>query len=165
MLRRNTHAPDEIVEMVTSLQRWATREVDRHYGMIDKFAGDAVMATFNISGDRVDHCLHALETAIALRDRAALAAIPLGIGVAVGPAVVGRLAPNANISVIGETTNLAARLQQAAGAGEIVLGDEAHRRVRDWLEARGIAADEQELPVKGLPVSVRAFRIPAPLRV
>jgi class 3 adenylate cyclase len=120
------------------------------------------MATFNVSGDRVDHCRHALEAAIALRDKAAFAGIPLGLGIAVGPAVVGRLARNANLSVIGETTNLAARLQQAAGAGEIVLGDEAFRRVREWLEQRTIVAEERKVSLKGIADPVRVFRIQAP---
>jgi adenylate cyclase len=156
------HTPGDMVEMVASLQRWATREVERHFGVVDKFAGDAVMATFNVSGDRVDHCRHALEAAIALRDKAAFAGIPLGLGIAVGPAVVGRLARNANLSVIDETTNLAARLQQTAGAGEIVLGDEAFRRVREWLEQRSIVAEEHKVSLKGIADPVRVFRIQAP---
>jgi class 3 adenylate cyclase/tetratricopeptide (TPR) repeat protein len=153
--------PDDMVEMVASLQRWATREMERHFGVVDKFAGDAVMATFNVSGDRVDHCRHALEAAIALRDKAAFAGIPLGLGIAVGPAIIGRLARNANLSVIGETTNLAARLQQAAGAGEIVLSDEAYRRVHEWLEPRGLVAQELEVSLKGFAEPVRVFRIQA----
>ena len=154
--------PDKMADLVAALQRWATREVDRHFGLIDKFAGDAVMATFNVSGDRIDHCRHALQAAIALRDKAALAGVPLGIGLAVGPAVVGRFVPNANLSVIGETTNLAARLQQSAGGGEIMLSDEAYRRVREWLESRSISAKAREVTLKGFKEGVRVFCIPAP---
>ena len=154
--------PDKMVDLVAAIQRWATREVERHFGLIDKFAGDAVMATFNVSGDKIDHCRHALQAAIALRDKASLAGVPLGIGLAVGPAVVGRFVPNANLSVIGETTNLAARLQQAAGGGEIVLSVEAYRRVREWLDTRGISPEEHEMTLKGFTDGVRVFRIPAP---
>jgi class 3 adenylate cyclase len=96
-----------------------------------------------------------------LRDKAALTGIPLGIGLAVGPAIVGRLVPNSNLSVIGETTNLAARLQHAAVAGEIVLSEEAYRRVRDWLASRSIVVQELELSLKGFPEPVRVFRIRA----
>jgi class 3 adenylate cyclase len=153
--------PDAMADLVASMQRWATREVERHFGLIDKFAGDAVMATFNVSGDKIDHCRHALQAAIALRDKAALAGVPLGIGLAVGPAVVGRFVPNANLSVIGETTNLAARLQQTAGGGEILLSYEAYRRVREWLGTRSISAEEEEVKLKGFADAVRVFRIPA----
>ena len=46
------------------------------------------MATFNATGARVDHAVLALEAALALRDKAALMDLPVGIGIAVGPAVV-----------------------------------------------------------------------------
>ena len=44
------------------------------------------------------------------------------------------------MSVLGSTTNLAARLQSAAGSGEIVLAEEAHRRLDGWLADRGLTA-------------------------
>ncbi len=72
--------------------------------------------------------LHALEAAIAIRDRAAYAGLPVGIGIAVGPAIVGQLVAGSNLTAVGETTNLAARLQAQAQAGEILLSQEAYRR-------------------------------------
>ncbi len=69
------------------------------------------MATFNISGQSVDHAVQALRSAIAIIDKAALAGLPVGAGIAVGPAIVGNLTESANISVLGEVTNLASRLQ------------------------------------------------------
>ena len=73
------------------------------------------MATFNVTGARVDHAALALDAALALRDKAALMDLPVGIGIAVGPAVVSRSVDERNVSVLGSTTNLAARLQTAAG--------------------------------------------------
>src|SRR4029077_17894879 len=61
-------APADLLERIGSLQRWASQEVTRNHGLIDKFAGDAVMATFNISGQSVDHTLQALKAAIAIID-------------------------------------------------------------------------------------------------
>ena len=101
-------SPAQMVDRIGSLQRWAAHEVGRHSGIVDKFAGDAVMATFNVSGQSVDHTLHAVQAAIAIIDKAALIDLPVGAGVAVGPAVVGRLAESANVSVLGGVTNLAA---------------------------------------------------------
>ena len=63
---------------------------------------------------------------------------------------------------IGETTNLAARLQSAAGAGEIVLSGEAYRRVREWLEVQSIIAEEGNVTAKGFADPVRVFRLPTP---
>ena len=152
-------APADMADRIAALQRWASQEVGRQRGMVDKFAGDAVMATFNVSGESVDHTLHAVQAAISIIDKAALAGLPVGAGVAVGPAVVGRLAESANVSVLGDVTNLAARLQAAAAAGEVALSEEAYRRVRAWLEAQGHAAEPVELELKGFPAPVSAFKV------
>jgi class 3 adenylate cyclase len=154
--------PAALADLVATLQRWAAQEVTRQRGLVDKFAGDAVMATFNVSGLSVDHTLHALQAAIAIRDKAALLGLPVGVGIAVGPAVVGNLAQGANVSVIGETTNLAARLQAASGAGEITLSEEAHRRLVPWLSSRELEAEPIELELKGMEGRVRAYRLAAP---
>ena len=151
--------PAEIAGRIASLQRWATQEVERRHGIVDKFAGDAVMATFNVSGQSVDHALQALRAAIAIIDKAALAELPVGAAVAVGPAIVGNLAESANLSVLGEVTNLASRLQSGAGAGQVILSEEAYRRVREWLEGRGIRVERAELTVKGFPGPVTAYRV------
>ena len=152
-------APADMLERIGSLQRWASHEVSRNHGIIDKFAGDAIMATFNVSGKSVDHALQALKAAIAIIDKAALAGLPVGAGIAVGPAVVGRLAESANVSVLGEVTNLAARLQAQSPAGEVTLSEEAHRRVRDWLAERQIEPERLELELKGFGAPVVAYRV------
>src|SRR2546423_4697340 len=131
-------APADLADRIATLHRWAAAEVGRHNGLVDKFAGDAVMATFNTTGARLDHARQALEAALALSGKAALLDLGVGIGIAVGPAVVGRTGGDGNVSVLGTTTNLAARLQTVAGAGGIVLSDEAHRRVEAWLDASGL---------------------------
>jgi class 3 adenylate cyclase len=128
---------------------------------VDKFAGDAVMATFNVAGTRVDHAVLAVEAALAIRDKAALMDLPIGIGIAVGPAVVSRSVDDANISVFGVATNLAARLEKAAGGGQILLSDEAFRRVDSWLSERGLAVERDELELKGFDGAQPAFRLPS----
>jgi class 3 adenylate cyclase len=147
-------APAVMADKIASLQRSAAREVARHHGTVDKFAGDAVMATFNVSGASVDHASHALRAAVALRDRARYMGIALGIGIATGPAIVGRLSKNANLSVLGETTNLASRLQAQAGPNQIVLSEEAWRRLRDRVDAQ-----PEMLELKGFARPVPAYRL------
>jgi class 3 adenylate cyclase len=153
-------APKDNVERLASLHRWASQEVERGHGSVDKFAGDAVMAVFNASGARLDHAVHAVQAALAIRDKAAFAGMPVGIGIATGPAVVGALTEGANVSAVGETTNLAARLQAAAAPGEILLSDETHRRVGGWLVDRGLSPTDEELELKGLG-TVGAYRLAA----
>jgi adenylate cyclase len=149
--------PAEIVELISTYQRWAAQEVERHFGVVDKFAGDAVMATFNVSGDQIDHAAHALQAALALRDKAALLGLPVGIGIATGPAVVGTLKTGANLSVVGETTNLASRLQSQAATGEVLLSNESYRRLQDAVEA-----GPEQLELKGFAQAVTAYRVSGP---
>jgi class 3 adenylate cyclase len=70
---------------------------------------------------------------------------------------VGTLKTGANLSVIGETTNLASRLQSHAAAGEVLLSEESYRRVREAVDAT-----PEELNLKGFDRPVAAYRIPAP---
>ena len=154
-------SPAEMAERVTTLYRWAAAEVSRHHGVVNKFAGDAVMATFNATGTRIDHACEALEAAIALSGKAALLELGVGIGISVGPAVVGPKTADADILVLGEATNLAARLQTAARAGEIVLSDEAHRRVAAWLSEHGLEATREPLELKGFDGPQPAWRLRA----
>jgi class 3 adenylate cyclase len=148
--------PVEMVDLVATYQRWAAQEVERHLGVVDKFAGDAVMATFNVSGDQVDHAAHALKAALALRDKAAMLGLPVGIGIATGSAVVGTLKTGANLSVLGETTNLASRLQSKAAAGEVLLSEESYRRLRNAVDAT-----PEQLDLKGFDHPVAAYRLTA----
>lgn len=157
-------APAALTEMVTTFFRWAKQEIERHHGLVDQYAGDAVLATFNVSGARLEHALHALQAAIAIRDKASYGGLPVGMGLAVGPAVVGQLAKDGNVTAVGETVNLAARLQAQASAGEILLSEEAHRRTQDWLQRQPLPVARETLELKGLPQPVVAYRLTAPAR-
>jgi class 3 adenylate cyclase len=156
-------SPEELAERMVTLYRFARAAVARNNGIIDKFAGDAVMATFNASGTRVDHCTDALEAALALRDKARLIDLEVGVGIAVGSAVLSPGASDANVAVRGESTNLAARLQVAAAGGEILLSEEAHRRLRRRLDELELPAAREELELKGIDEPAVAFRIDAPV--
>jgi class 3 adenylate cyclase len=151
--------PHQLIGKISSFYRWADQQVQRHHGRVMHRAGDAVIASFNVSGMRLDHTLHALQAAIEIRDKAAYAGLPLGAGIAVGPAVVGQLSEQSDVTVIGETPNLAARLQAQAAAGEILLSEEAFRRVRDWLAEKQLAVEEERLALKGFAQPVTAYRL------
>ena len=153
--------PAELADRIGALHRWAAAEVGRHHGLVDKFAGDAVMATFNATEARMDHTAQALDSAMALSGKAALLDLGIGVGIAVGPAIVGRTVTGGNISVLGAATNLAARLQTQAAAGEILLSDEAYRRVADWLAGRGLQPVQEMLQLKGFADAQAAWRLRA----
>lgn len=105
------------------------------------------------------------EAALALRDKAALMDLPIGIGIAVGPAGVTRSVGDSNVSVLGGATNLAARLQTAAAGGEILLSNQAFRRVAAWLSERGLSAEPQELELKDFERPQPTFRLRASVPV
>ncbi len=158
----SSQPPDEMRDRMTALFRLARTAVEQHGGIVDKFAGDAVMATFNATGARLDHPVSSLQVALVLRDRAKAVGLGVGIGIAVGPAILARGFADDNLSVMGVSTNLAARLQVKAGAGEILLSEEAHRRVQGWLAKRAIVAEREVLEVKGFDEPQVAYRIAAP---
>lgn len=155
MTRRE--APAEMHERMTTFYRWARSEIERHGGMVDRYAGDAVMASWNTAVSSLEHTLEAVDTAIALQDKASLMGLPVGVGIAVGSALVGRMTGGDNVDVIGETTNFAARLQAEAKAGEILVSQEAYRRAKQSLDSPGRLLEERFVSLKGYEESVLAF--------
>jgi len=157
-------APQEMANRIAAFYRWVRQQVEHQHGLVDRYEGDAVMATFNVSRPRLDHCLLALQAAIAIRDRAAYEGLPVGAGIAVGPAVVGALTDGADVTALGEATNLAARLQAQAAAGEILLSEEALRRTGEWLRTQGLVAEQETLALKGFAQPIVAYRLRAGAR-
>jgi adenylate cyclase len=149
--------PDDMVDRLQAFLRWSESAITRHHGLVDQYAGDALMATFNVSAMRLDHPALALQAALEIRDKAAYAGLPVGVGIATGAAVVGEF--GGKLTAVGETINLASRLQSQAGAGEILLSADAYRRVGDWLKSSEQVAAETSLALKGFDEPVVAYRL------
>ncbi len=140
-------APGESIEMLNAYWAAAVPGLLDESATIERFAGDAVMAVFNAVGDQPDHADRGIRAARALLEASdALAARNPGwprfrAGVATGPAAVGHVgtADQRSFAAIGDTTNVAARLQAEARPGEaLIAGSTATRRVdRAPLEPRG----------------------------
>lgn len=131
--------------------------IERHGGTVEKFIGDAVMAVFGIPQVREDDALRAIRAAAEIRARLPSVAVEIGValsfrtGVSTGLVLVGE---GENIA-IGDATNLAARLEQAAAPGEILLGEETLRLVRGAVEVEPL----EPLDLKGKSEPVLAFRL------
>ena len=120
----------EVVEMLNAY--WGAvvpYVVDREGGFIERFAGDAILAVFNALGDQPDHAARAVRAAIAVRDRSddvrASTDWPrFRVGVNTGVAMIGNVGAGTHRSfaVIGDTTNVAARLQGLSTPGHITIG-------------------------------------------
>jgi class 3 adenylate cyclase len=157
MTRRE--APADMHERMTTFYRWARAEIEKRDGMVDRYAGDAVMASWNTTVSTLEHTTRAVETAISLQDKASLMDLPVGVGIAVGSALVGRMTGSENVDVIGETTNLAARLQAQASPGEILLSPEAYRRAKQWVDDRDYVVEDRLLTLKGYDDPVPAVAL------
>jgi len=158
------HPPTEVVELLNAVWTAAVPVVTAADGIIESFSGDGLLVLFNALGDQPDHATRAVRAAIEMRyaiDRlAAERAEPtprFHIGINTGPAFVGSIgaAGRRSFSAIGDTTNLGARLQGAAGAGEIVVGEATWTRLGP--AARGEPLEP--LRLKGKRDPVRAWRL------
>jgi class 3 adenylate cyclase len=146
-----------------------TRAVlERHHGLVQKFIGDAVVATFGVPVVREDDALRAVRAAAAMQDAVAELddgggpAIEVRIGVATGEVMVEEA--GGDPLVIGEAVNLATRLQAAAGPGEVLLDQRTWHLARDALVAApvdGIAGVGGGRPggLTGSPSVNRAWRL------
>ena len=128
--------PESLRRVLARYFETAKMVVEQHGGTVEKFIGDAVMAVFGVPQVHEDDALRAVRAAAQLRDaleplndeldRDYGTTLALRIGVNTGEVVTGteeRLAT-------GDAVNVAARLEQAAQPGEILLGPETHGLLR-----------------------------------
>jgi adenylate cyclase len=127
------HAPEEIVRLLNELFTFLTEIVFKHGGMVDKFIGDCVMAVFGVPEAQDDDAERAALAALEMIDwleagNAKWAAefgreLQLAIGVNTGTAIVGNLGSQKRMeyTAIGDTVNIAARLEMLAKPGQILV--------------------------------------------
>ena len=130
--------------------------IESHGGSVEKFVGDAVMAVFGVPVVHEDDALRACRAALEMRDALPILGIQGRIGVNTGEVVTGteeRLAT-------GDAVNTAARLEQAAATGEVLIGAETVRLARDAIDADPV----EPLILKGKSEPVAAYRLVAASR-
>ncbi len=129
--------------------------VERHGGTVEKFIGDAVMAVFGVPQVHEDDALRAVRAAVEMRGALPELGVAARIGVNTGEVVVG----TAERLATGDAVNVAARLEQAAGPGEVLLGAETAALVRDAVETEELVLElkgKSELLVVHRLVSLQA---------
>jgi class 3 adenylate cyclase len=156
--------PESTRRMLARYFEAMRRVVERHGGIVEKFIGDAVMAVFGIPVLHEDDSLRAVRAALefgsviaALNDELSGGGWPpisLRIGVNTGEVVAGDAAASQTL-VTGDAVNVAARLEQAANPGDVIIGTSTYRLVRDAIEAEPIPA----LELKGKAEPVEAYRL------
>ena len=149
--------PETLHAVMNRYWRELQRVIERHGGTVDKFVGDAVMAVFGIPRVREDDALRAVRAAAEIRDRLPSVAEEAGVALTFRTAVNTGLVlvgEGANLA-IGDAVNVAARLEQAAAPGEILLGDETLRLVRDAVRVEHL----KPMGLKGKSHPVGAHRL------
>ena len=153
-----SRSPGEVIAMLNGFWAEVVPVIDAAGGIVGHFAGDGLMATFNAAGDQPDHPMRAARAGLAITDVAKrLVAVhptwPIfRVGVNTGSAVVGNVGSEGRreFTVIGDTTNVAARLMTAAQPGQVVIAAttwEALASTRD-----GVALGPTEVKGKSRPV-------------
>ena len=126
--------------------------ITAHGGIVEKYAGDAVMAAFGLPLAHEDDPERAVRAALAIVD----AVVDLGLEVRIGIETGEILADeNDTTFATGLAINAAARLQQAAAPGEVILGPDAERLTRGTVVATPLGAQA----ARGFPAGVEAFRV------
>ncbi len=138
--------------------------IERHGGTVEKFIGDAVMAVFGIPVLHEDDALRAVRAAVQMRESLATLNAELATaqgvqietrtGITTGEVVAGDPASGQTL-VTGDTVNTAARLEQAANPGEVLIGEPTWRLVRDAITAESV----EPVNAKGKALPVPAFRL------
>ncbi|MEO8246442.1 MAG: adenylate/guanylate cyclase domain-containing protein [Chloroflexota bacterium] len=144
--------PEALRALMRRYYETARVVLERHGGTVEKFVGDAVMAVFGIPIATEDDALRAVRAAVELRDTVHGLGLEARIGVNTGDVVAGE----GDTFVSGDAVNVAARLEQAAGAGEILLGEATLGLVRDATTTEPLT-----VAMKGKPEPATAHRLTA----
>ncbi|MBA3729026.1 MAG: adenylate/guanylate cyclase domain-containing protein, partial [Actinobacteria bacterium] len=153
--------PEELRALIARTFAELTQEVTLREGRVEKFIGDAVMATFGAPRAHEDDPERAVATALRLlevvrrRSEPMPSPLQLRIGINSGLVIAGTVGDGSQTGVIGDAVNVAARLQQVAGPGEILVAASVWRRVRHGFRGQAIGP----LELKGRAQPVEAFRI------
>jgi class 3 adenylate cyclase len=155
-------SPSEVVAMLNAAFGVAVPAILDEGGTVVQFMGDAVMAIFNAPHAQADHALRAVRAAVGMQR--AVEGLPASdtrprfrVGLNTGPALVGNVGAAAirTYSALGDTTNLAARLQTWAQEGSVVMSSSTYEAVRDAVVVRSLGSPE----LKGKSVPVEVFEL------
>ena len=157
--------PETLVSVLNRYLGAAADAILDEQGTIDKFMGDAIMALFNAPVEQDDHTLRAVRAAIEMR--AAIKSIQgelpaelrlgIGIGIHSGEAVLGLVGTQERLeyTAIGDSVNIAKRLQENAAPGQILISTAAYRRIAESVLAQSITP----IRAKGKSELIEVFEV------
>jgi adenylate cyclase len=159
-----TRKPEEIVEALNEYFGIATQCILQHGGYVNKFIGDAALAVFGVPLPQDDHAERAVRAAVALqqafhgagRDGNPLLSM-VGIGINTGVVVSGNIGSQVKMeyTIIGDSVNVAARLNALAGPGEIIISSSVYEATKSMLSVEALSPQM----IKGKSELVQTFRL------
>ncbi len=160
--------PEDLREVIGAYHAAVAAEVGRLDGYVAKYMGDGALVYFGYPRAHEDDAERAVRTGLALAERVARietqVSLAARIGIATGLVVVGDLIGAGDArerGVVGETPNLAARMQELAPSGGVVIAERTRRLLGDLFELRDLGA----LKVKGLDAPVPVWHVLRPSTV
>jgi len=174
-----TKDAEEVTELINALWSRLDGLVTAYGGRIDKHIGDAVMALWGVDSAREDDPERAIRAALAMqdevnafngsmKDRRRLPddiSLELRVGINTGPVLLGQVGLTREFTAMGDTVNLANRLEQAAPLGGVLVAHNTYRHVRGVFEAQALGPLQVRGRHEAVPVYVvlrpkpRAFRL------
>jgi len=159
--------PEKVVEILNRYLELTTTAVFQNHGTVDKFIGDATMAIYNAPLDLDDYVFRAVKTGL---DMAAAAEklekeltvvtdkkVGFGVGINCGEAVIGNIGTSSRMdyTAIGNTVNIAARLEGQAKAGQVVISEAVYERLKGRIEVESLGMRR----LKGIADETEVFRV------
>jgi PAS domain S-box-containing protein len=154
--------PEDLVGLLNRYLAAMANAVLAEEGTIDKFLGDAVMAWFNAPLPQPDHVMRAIRAALGIRDAIAalheeispLFRLSFGVGLHVGEAVLGLVGTQERMeyTAIGDDINIAKRIQEHSGIGQILISAAVYERVKEQISVSPVTKIQAKGKQKPLEV-------------
>lgn len=157
--------PEQLLKVLNTYHTHMVKVIQQNGGTVDKFIGDGLMALYNTPLAQEDHALRAVFSALQIRDTleesytdfAPQFRLRINFGIHTGMAVVGNVgsAEIMDFTAVGDTVNIAARLQGLGDGGQILISGATYECVKDYIVAEAMGA----LTVKGRTGTVMTYEV------
>jgi predicted ATPase/class 3 adenylate cyclase len=160
--------PEELRSLMMGCFQTLAEEIRRYDGFIEKFIGDAILAVFGAPVAHEDDPERAVRAALGMQARlqqlrttastSTAGALNMRIGINTGLVVAGTVGEGKDYGVVGDTVNVAARVQQNGAPGQVTIGEGTYRLVRKSFDCRPLGA----VALKGKAESIQIFEVVGP---
>lgn len=161
-----TLEPERVLQLLNSYLALLVKIILNYGGTVDKFLGDGVIALYNTPVPQPDHVARAVKSALHVQDELywfhrslpdAISRMKINFGIHTGMAVVGNIGTDRimDFTAVGDTVNVAARLQTVASGGQILVSRDVYQKTSDFVFGRSRGSYQ----VKGRRQPIETYEI------